>query len=140
MGRFATLALALGIAFSALSVAAGPAAADYKPQERYYRHHEPFYNGNGEEPMPGEVFEKRRRGKHGYRWVYAESWYGFKRVVAPVRRAPLGYQVRLPGGTWVYCEYSCEYTLRKMSLDFWDNASGQGSNVSPRILYWEFGF
>jgi hypothetical protein len=74
----------------------------------------------------------------GYRFVYAESWYGFKKVVAPVRRAEHGDQVRLPGGTWVYCEFSCEYTLRKQSLDFWEGASGQGQSVSPGYFRKDF--
>ena len=74
-----------------------------------------------------------------YRFVYAESWYGFKKVVAPVRRAELGDQVRLPGGTWVYCEFSCEYTLRKQSLDFWQGqGAGGGNRVSPGASRWDF--
>src|SRR5437868_4656319 len=45
----------------------------------------------------------------GYRFIYAESWYGQNKVIAPVRYADFGEQVRIPGGTWVYCEWSCEY-------------------------------
>ncbi|MFT4078468.1 hypothetical protein [Rhodomicrobium sp.] len=68
-----------------------------------------------------------------YRVIYAESWYGFERVIAPVRRAEHGDQVRLPGGSWVYCEYSCEYTLKRQSLDFWQGqgAGGTGDQSSP---------
>jgi hypothetical protein len=74
-----------------------------------------------------------------YRFVYAESWYGFKKVVAPVRRAELGDQVRLPGGTWVYCEFSCEYTLRRQSLDFWQGQGAGGNDqVSPGYFRWDF--
>jgi hypothetical protein len=76
----------------------------------------------------------------GYRFVYAESWYGFKKVVAPVRRAEHGDEVRLPGGTWVYCEFSCEYTLRRQSLDFWQGqgAGGQSDQVSPGYFRKDF--
>jgi hypothetical protein len=90
---------------------------------------------------------KHRRHAHrhapyrdgAYRFVYAESWYGSKRVVAPVRRAELGEQVRLPGGTWVYCEFSCEYTLRRQSLDFWQGQGAGGSDqVSPGYFRWDF--
>jgi hypothetical protein len=56
-----------------------------------------------------------------YRYVYAESNYSDKHLVAPVRAMPLGDQVRLPGGAWVYCENSCEYTLRRTTLDFWED-------------------
>jgi len=68
-----------------------------------------------------------------YRVIYAESWYGFERVIAPVRRAEHGDQVRLPGGSWVYCEFSCEYTLKRQSLDFWQGqgAGGTGDQSSP---------
>ncbi|KAI95164.1 hypothetical protein T281_06995 [Rhodomicrobium udaipurense JA643] len=68
-----------------------------------------------------------------YRVIYAESWYGFERVIAPVRRAEHGDQVRLPGGSWVYCEFSCEYTLKRQSLDFWQGqgAGGDGDQSSP---------
>jgi hypothetical protein len=76
-----------------------------------------------------------------YRFVYAESWYGFKKVAAPVRRAELGDQVRLPGGTWVYCEFSCEYTLRRQSLDFWQGQGAGGSDqVSPGYFRRDFYF
>jgi hypothetical protein len=55
----------------------------------------------------------------GYRMVYAESWYNNIKVAAPVRRSDHGDQVLLPGGPWVDCELSCEYTLRKQTLSFW---------------------
>jgi hypothetical protein len=93
--------------------------------------------GNG--PSAGApVLQKGRAGPRvpdrdccdeGYRFVYAEGWYGAKKVVAPVRRGELGDQVRLPGGTWVYCQLSCEYTLRKQTLDFWQGVKGQEQNV-----------
>ncbi len=69
--------------------------------------------------------------EEGHRFVYAESWYGQNKVIAPVRYAEFGEQVRIPGGTWVYCEYSCEYTLRKQSLDFWNAVTRERQRVAP---------
>ncbi len=67
-----------------------------------------------------------------YRYAYAESWYGAKKVVAPVRRGALGDEVLLPGGIWVACEFSCEYILRKQTLDYWEKqGAGSGSQFSP---------
>lgn len=66
-------------------------------------------------------------------YVTAYSDYGNGQVSAPVRRAEFGYQVKLPGGPWIYCqrnslfisrllEYAgpCSDTLRRQSLDFWE--------------------
>lgn len=126
---------ALAVTFG---LAAGVSTAQaYKPKEQYF-------GPEGEPAYDGPVKSKRKkargapyRGGDGYRFVYAESWYGFKKVVAPVRRASLGEQVRLPGGTWVYCEASCEYTLRKQSLDFWQSV-GRDASVSPGYFRKEF--
>ncbi len=60
--------------------------------------------------------------------VTAYSDYGNGALRAPVRIAQYGYQVRLPGGYWHYCEISgllsykspCSETLRRESLDFWE--------------------
>lgn len=57
----------------------------------------------------------RRAPYHGAcRFIHAESWRRFKKV----RRADLGERVSLPGGTWVYCEFSGADTLRRQSLSF----------------------
>lgn len=69
-------------------------------------------------------------------YVTAYSDYGNGQVSAPVRRAEFGYQVKLPGGPWIYCqrnslfiarilEYAspCSDTLRRQSLDFWETQS-----------------
>lgn len=129
--------LAASAALVGIAAAANTAQAGYKPDDRSY--------GPGE--ATGAPAKLRRKAlRHApyrdccgvYRFVYAESWYGFKRVVAPVRRAELGDQVRLPGGSWVYCEFSCEYTLRKQSLDFWEGVTGQGQNVSPGYFRKDF--
>ncbi len=67
-----------------------------------------------------------------YRDVYAEYWYGDRKVVAPVRRGPAGDEVLLPGGIWVACEFSCEYALRKQTLDYLQSqGAGSGSQFAP---------
>src|SRR5687768_14926478 len=50
--------------------------------------------------------------------VVAESRFGNGVVAGPVRWQRLGPQVRLPGGTWVYCRRSCAETLRVETVDF----------------------
>ena len=67
-----------------------------------------------------------------YRFVYAEFWYGNRKVVAPVRHSPAGDEVELPGGIWVPCQFSCEVTLRKQTLDYLENqGAGSGSESTP---------
>jgi len=67
-----------------------------------------------------------------YRTVYAEFWYGARKVVGPVRHGPAGDEVLLPGGIWVACELSCEYTLRKQTLEYLESqGAGSGSQFAP---------
>jgi len=67
-----------------------------------------------------------------YRYVYAEFWYGARKVVAPVRHGPGGDEVLLPGGIWVNCQLSCEYTLRKQTLEYLESqGAGSGSQFAP---------
>lgn len=70
----------------------------------------------------------RRRGQTGY--VTAHSEYGNGSVSGPVRWTQKGRQVRLPGGTWVYCERSCSETLRLQSIDFWYSREGAGHSAT----------
>jgi hypothetical protein len=61
-------------------------------------------------------------------YVVAESRFGHGTVSGPVRLAPRGYEVRLPGGTWIACRRSCSETLRVESVDFWENrGAGRGA-------------
>ena len=67
-----------------------------------------------------------------YRYVYAEFWYGARKVVAAVRRGPAGDEVQLPGDIWVPCQLSCEYTLRKQTLPYLESqGAGSGSEYAP---------
>jgi hypothetical protein len=70
-----------------------------------------------------------------YRHIYVESNYGSRRVVVPVRHSRLGDQVKLPGGSWVDCEVTCEYTVRRLSVDFWEDQ--QNHFTSPNYLKYD---
>jgi len=52
--------------------------------------------------------------------VKACSIYGHGCTSAPTRRGPVGYEFRLPGGTWVSCRMDCKTALREETLDFWE--------------------
>lgn len=54
-------------------------------------------------------------------YVVAESRFGNGTVSGPVRRVRTGYEVRMPGGTWIQCRRSCSETLRVETVDFWQN-------------------
>jgi hypothetical protein len=61
-------------------------------------------------------------------YVVAESRFGHGTVTGPVRLSGTGYEVRLPGGTWIACRSSCSETLRVESIDFWENrGAGRGA-------------
>lgn len=80
---------------------------------------------------------KRDRGDY----VVAESRFGRGTVSGPVRPGPIGLQVRLPGGTWIDCVRSCSDTLRRQSVDFWENNTGPAGRDSGRGYFsWSFGF
>ncbi|KAB2939281.1 MAG: hypothetical protein K8F92_00645 [Hyphomicrobium sp.] len=54
-------------------------------------------------------------------YVTAHSHDGNGSIRAPYRATDVGYQVRLPRGTWVYCRTSCAETLRVNTVDVWAN-------------------
>ncbi len=116
------------IAALALSVMGGAAMAgwdDFRPKDKYVDE-APRKYGRKKAPYRGE-----------YRFILVESHFHPRSVVVPVREAPLGKQVKLPdGGSWVYCEITCEYTVRRMSLDFWEG-QGQGF-TSPGYIHRDF--
>jgi hypothetical protein len=67
-----------------------------------------------------------------YRTIYAEAWYGNQKVVAPVRHVGCCDQVQLPTGEWTNCEFTCELTIRKMPLWYWqDQGAGYNKWVTP---------
>ncbi len=82
-------------------------------------------------------------------YVTAHSHDGNGSVRAPYRATDVGYQVRLPHGTWVYCKRSCSETLRVNTVDVWaniDDASPIGVGTLSAecgvfgCLHWERSF
>jgi hypothetical protein len=82
-------------------------------------------------------------------YVVAHSHDGNGVVRAPYRATNVGYQVRLPHGTWVYCRTSCSETLRVNTVDVWANIDspnpiGVGTLQQEcgiaGCLHWEWGF
>jgi hypothetical protein len=74
-----------------------------------------------------------------YRSVYAEAWYGNQKIVALVRHVGCCDQLQLPTGEWIPCEFSCEITMRKMPLGYWQ-AQGAGYSNDPRTNHWTDGW
>ena len=68
-----------------------------------------------------------RQNANGY--VVAKSDHGNGTVRGRVRATRLGPQVRLPGGTWIYCEINCTYTLRINSVDLWENMGRESDGL-----------
>lgn len=79
--------------------------------------------------QPGDVEARRLSRDYSSGYVTAESRFGNGSVSGPVRPARYGWEVRLPGGTWVGCRRSCSETLRVETVDFWEGnvAAGQGA-------------
>jgi len=75
--------------------------------------------------------------RDGLRVAYAESRHGNGSISGPVRLARYGYEVRLPGGTWMPCGRSCSETLRRETVDFWENHS-QGKSEGVGYLRWRW--
>jgi len=113
----AKLAAAILASAFALAATSGAMAWDYKPKDIYI------------EPAPKAKAYKKgpRRYDDGIAFIHVESHHGKGEVIVPVREGRFGPQVRLPGGSWVDCEITCEYTVRRLSLDFWE---GQGQNFT----------
>jgi hypothetical protein len=86
--------------------------------------------------------DARSRGAYdaGPGYVVAESRWGNGTVTGPVRRGPVGWQVRLPGGTWVDCVRSCSETLRLRTVDFWQTVGRDAAEQGRGYLHLEFGY
>lgn len=75
--------------------------------------------------------QSRRSSRGGEGVVRACSIYGNGCTSAPVRRASNDYEFRLPGGTWVSCKQSCQDTLRRETVDFWETQrENSGSDIN----------
>ena len=91
--------------------------------------------------VAGEAPEYLGRRREGYPpMVTAESRYGSSgTVTAPVRpaRDHARFEVRLPGGTWVDCHLSCSETLRRETIDFWQNHEPRSDGADgPGYFIW----
>lgn len=75
------------------------------------------------------VVQTAEAGQRGHAlqggYVVAVSQYGNGEITGRVRRAILGLQVRMPGGTWLYCRRSCSETLRVNTVDIWEGEDGK---------------
>lgn len=67
-------------------------------------------------------------------YVVAESRYGHGSVTGPVRMGRTGAQVRLPGGNWIDCARNCADTLRRETVDIWENTGSQMRNDGPGYI------
>lgn len=68
-----------------------------------------------------------------YETIVAHSRHGNGSITAPVRSARNGYQVRLPGGNWIYCRRSCAETLRVETVDIFEtqgSLTGYGTRMN----------
>jgi hypothetical protein len=80
--------------------------------------------------------KERYDDEGGYRYITAEASTGTGVVTAPVRPGRWGEEVQLPGGSWVDCEKTCEYTLRRWTVDFWEWQTNK--TLSPGYFRFEF--
>lgn len=82
----------------------------------------------------GEAAPRYRGGPYqGY--VHAESRWGHGSVSGPVRTGRHGYQVRLPGGTWVDCvRDNCSETLRLQTVDLFETMGVSPLDGGPGYL------
>ena len=67
--------------------------------------------------------------------VVAESNFGKGTVSGAVREGRVGLEVQLPGGSWISCVRSCSDTLRRQTVDFWDNQPN-GQDRGRGYLSW----
>lgn len=71
-------------------------------------------------------------------YVTAQSRWGHGRVSGPVRPGRYGYQVRLPGGTWVDCvRNNCSETLRLQTVDVFETMGTSAVDGGPGYFRYE---
>jgi hypothetical protein len=72
-------------------------------------------------PAPADAQSKKAG------WITATSQFGHGTISGPVRPAPLGPQVQMPGGTWIDCAGDCRQALADATIDFWDRQAERDS-------------
>ena len=71
--------------------------------------------------------------------VTIDSRYGHGTVSGPVRRGAKGFEVRMPGGTWIDCARNCGETLRRETVDFWESRGGRNDPIDgPAYFSWRW--
>jgi hypothetical protein len=84
--------------------------------------------------------QRVRDGRAGPPHVVAESRWGHGTVSGPVRRGRNGWEVRMPGGTWLECKRSCSETLRLATVDFWETQGRNPPDGGPGYFSFDFYF
>lgn len=84
-----------------------------------------------------------QRHKRGYvaapAYVVAESRFGHGSITGPVRPGPRrSFEVRMPGGTWIDCGRDCADTLRRQTVDIWENIDREGIDQGRGYLSWSW--
>lgn len=84
----------------------------------------------------------QHRGGYGPRdgYVVAHSRWGHGTISGPVRPTRVGWEVRMPRGTWIPCGRSCSDTLRRATIDYWESATVRSPDQGPGYFHWEFNF
>ncbi|MBN9265191.1 MAG: hypothetical protein J0I57_18675 [Hyphomicrobium sp.] len=111
----AALAVASGLALSMDAAVLGEAAAQQRMRD-------------GERPRKAPAY------------VVAESRWGHGTISGPVRRGPNGWEVRMPGGTWIECKRSCSESLRLATVDFWETQGRNPPDGGPNYFTFDFWF
>lgn len=63
---------------------------------------------------------RSRRARDAVDSVTVDSRFGNGSVTGAVRPGRTGWEVQLPGGSWVGCRRSCEETLRVQTVDLFE--------------------
>lgn len=79
------------------------------------------------------------RANDYYDMITVQSQEDFRTITVPVRQGRNGPEVRIPNGTWLECEYSCEYTVQNEYLDLFTcgtvfNEGGCSPGVAGDLL------
>lgn len=87
-------------------------------------------------PLGDAVAQSRRGYDRGPEYVVAESRWGHGTVRGAVRPGPRGWQVQLPGGSWIDCVRNrCSETLRLETVDIFERM--EQKDGGPGYFRWE---
>lgn len=90
---------------------------------------------------PANAQQQRRAPQaYGDQVVVAHSRWGHGSVSGPVRAGRVGWEVRLPRGTWIPCGRNCAEALRRATVDFWESNGEFAKDQGPGYFRWDFRF